>query len=61
MKNSKLNMKLNKKTIAKLDDKSLDQIAGGKAALGDVCVFKSSSCTIKPTEPTQPTQPTTTA
>lgn len=53
MKNSKL--KLNKKTIAKLDDKGLEQIVGGQAAAGDVCVFKTSSCTIKPEEPTTPT------
>jgi len=49
MKDSKLSLKTKKMT--KLDDKDLEQIAGGQAAAGDVCIFKTSSCTIKPEEP----------
>ncbi|WON95121.1 class I lanthipeptide [Sphingobacterium sp. Lzh-3] len=43
-------LKINKKNVAKLNESILDQIQGGKAAAGDVCVFKSSSCTIKEKE-----------
>jgi bacteriocin-like protein len=39
------NLSLSKEAIAQLSDADLQNVTGGQAA-GDVCVFKSSSCTI---------------